>query len=161
MAKKFTTTTTTTTTAGGSGKKKSKAATGKKKEGKKATPPVREKKVGLTIGKTSGVGVVETWNKLLKANAKAKLTDEQLMDAMAAEFPDREKFQPVARVRSWYNNGRYNLGLGDDKKQLPENRSVPYDKDGNKMKRVPFGGKDRATLKAKKRAASGEKAEAA
>lgn len=130
--------------------KKSTAKAGEKKTTAAKKKEKAEERKGYSVGIKHGLGVVQTWNKLLKENAKAKKTDEELLDAMQAEFPDREKFQPVARIRSWYNNGRYNLGLGDDKKQLPENRSVPYDGKGEKVKRIPFGGKDPAKAKAAK-----------
>jgi hypothetical protein len=102
-----------------------------KTKGKKRV--IAEEKIGDTVGKVHGLGVVQTWNKLLKENVKAKLTDDQLAEKMLDEFPKRKTMQPVGRIRSWYNHGRYNLGLGDDKVMDP--KSTAYDEKGNPVER--------------------------
>lgn len=85
---------------------------------------------GKSKGLVGGLGVTATWNALLAANAKAKLTDEQLTARMQEEFPDRDKFQPVARVRSWYNNGKFGFGTGPNSKLEGAARSYGYDENG-------------------------------
>lgn len=99
----------------------------------------KEKLAGQSVGLTTKVGVIESWNHFLFTNVQlAKvnspeeppLTDEQLMDAMKAEFPLRTYFQPVKRIRSWYNCGRYGQGpmgrASADVRQVGDNRSVEY-----------------------------------
>lgn len=115
------------------------------KSTKKEAAPKAEKKstkeVGKAVGVTSGLGVVAFWNKLLKANSKAKLTDAELEAAMKEEFPKRDYFQPVGRIRSWFNAGKYALGYEADEKLEKEDprRSVGYDEDGKVVKRAnPF-----------------------
>lgn len=71
---------------------------------------------GNKTGLTGGLGVTDSWNKLLSQQAKYKLTDEQLIAVMQKEFPGRTKFQPPSRIRSWYNTGKFGFGTG---KPLP------------------------------------------
>ena len=102
-------------------------------ETKKAPRPKRlEPAAGTTTGMTTGEGVTAVWNLLLKANAEAKLTDEQLTAAMQEEFPGRDYFQPVPRIRSWYNCGRYGLGYDPDERLERDDprRSIAYGEDG-------------------------------
>lgn len=106
-------------------KGKSKPASGSKK--KKADAD----KVGLSLGKTTGMGVTEFWNKLLGANERKKLTDAKLVKAFKEEFPRRELVQPVGRVRSFYN--RNTLGFGDNSgktRRGTPRQSFAYDKHG-------------------------------
>jgi len=94
---------------------------------------------GLNVGLKSGVGVTATWNKLLGENVKAKLTDEQLQAAFKKDFPQRDYLQPIGRVRSFYNTGRYGFGKGEGVRLEGADRSVAYDENGEPIKRQPFG----------------------
>lgn len=129
---------------------KGKKASSSKKAAAKKSPKSEGPTPGFTVGLESGLGVTDTWNKYLKANGKAKQserkTDDDLAKAIAKEFPKREKVQPVGRVRSWYNNGRYGFGLNGKKMPLAD-RSVAYDDDGNVMSRRAGGFGKKATAK--------------
>ena len=65
---------------------------------------------------------------------------------MMKEFPNKDKMQPVGRVRSWYNTGRYGFGNGDNTKNDDAHRSVGYDAEGNPKR----GGGLEAAREAKK-----------
>jgi len=105
----------------------------KKKPAKKTAPtkPAGEPVSGLTVGKTTGLGVAAFWSKLLADNGKRKLTDERLTKAFRKEFPDREIAQPVGRVRSMYNRGILGYGNPPGKvvKGTPK-QSYAYDAEG-------------------------------
>ncbi len=105
---------------------------------KRVKPPAKSKKAkgdadkrGLSIGKETGMGVTEYWNKLLTANYRKKLTDDQLVKTFRKEFPRREIVQPIGRVRNFFN--RNILGYGDNsgknRRGTPK-QSYAYDKDG-------------------------------
>lgn len=110
------------------------------------------------VGTKSGLGITATWNKYLEANAKKKLTDEQLYDAMMEEFPGKEKMQPVARVRSWYNTGRYGFGKGPDVRLEDDDRSVAYGEDGEIRRRAKAEVEEVEEKPAKKEKAKTKKA---
>lgn len=110
----------------------------KKKAVKAAAKTPAEKKVpepGYSVGLKSKIGVTATWNKYFMANFKSRLTDDQLTDAMLAEFPKRETVQPVPRVRSWFNSGKYGFGVlgiegaNPDDKRDGDEKSIAYGED--------------------------------
>lgn len=94
----------------------------KKKTAKKSrsTPAVKVESRGMTVGRKSGLGVTEFWNKLLAANNRLKLTDKQLAAKVKAEFPLRFTQQPPARVRSFYNRGFGGYGQGRNMRGTPQ-----------------------------------------
>lgn len=59
-------------------------------------------------GKTSGLSVTAFQNALMQKNYKAKLTDEQLAQAMRNEFPTAVDYTTghVVGIRSAFNNGK-------------------------------------------------------
>ena len=67
-------------------------------------------------GKTSGVGLADTWARLFASNERlhkggvTPLTDEQLREVMAREFPGKRDRTTITRVGSM--RGHYNKGTG-------------------------------------------------
>jgi len=110
-------------------KKKVEKTVAKKTVAKKE--PKAKKSTTREVGKTSGVGVQETWIKLFAQNEKAKksarMTDEQIATAMHKEFPGRESkiFDQVQAVRNKYNKGGFK-SVG-----VPAVLSQRYDEQGN------------------------------
>jgi hypothetical protein len=70
---------------------------------------------GMT-GTTTGLGIIAFQNRLLDKNYKAKLTDEELAEAMREEFPAAIPYttKHVAGIRSSYNTGNH----GNDKPEI-------------------------------------------
>jgi len=66
---------------------------------------------GRPVGKTSGLGVTQTWVSLFERNEKAakasRLNDTQITAAMKSDFPGRESkvFNNIQGVRGRYNKG--------------------------------------------------------
>lgn len=139
-------------------KRTKKSSRKSNKSTKKTKKKSSEKVPGKSVGKQSGVGVTATWNVHLKANVKKKLTDEKLLAVMQREFPDRDHFQPVSRVRSFFNTGRYGFGHGDgvELEKGDERRSYPYDNKGEIVKRG-FAAQKSKKGKAKAKSTSGKK----
>lgn len=85
------------------------------------------------VGRTTKVGVVQTWCELFERNEKApknqKLTDEQISKQMHREFPGKASaiFDRAQLVRNRYNKGALTRG------KLPKIQSHCYDDDGNKV----------------------------
>lgn len=71
---------------------------------------------GMT-GTTSGLGIIAFQNRLLEKNYRAKLTDEELAEAMREEFPGAIPYttKHVAGIRSSFNTGNH----GNDKPEAP------------------------------------------
>jgi len=115
-----------------------------KKTAKKAAPKAK-KTTGRVVGKTSGVGVQETWIGIFVTNAKAKkadrMTDVEITAYMKAEFPAKESkvFSQVQGVRNKYNKGGFKVGA-------PATESVRYDEEGDVT--TARGGSPKAAKKA-------------
>lgn len=135
--------------------KSEKAAPAKKTApaAKKSDASQGEQAQGRYVGQTSGLRVAEFQNKTLAANAKQKLTDEQLATLWREEFPKAMPFDErmVRRVRSLYNAGKH-------KNEAPAQPLVGYDADGNK---IPPRGSKKADASAKTPTAKAAKQEAA
>lgn len=113
----------------------------KAKKKKTATAaPIAKDRIGHTIGVKSGKGVSDTWSALLRANAKDKLTDDQLVSRMKKEFPKRKEFQPVGRIRNFYNRGVQGYGNppGTNINKTAK-KSVPYDAKGKETSNSDWG----------------------
>lgn len=84
-------------------------------------PPVRK-----FVGATTGLGVRDFQNQLMKNNFKAKWTDLQLATAMRQEFPSAVPYteKHVKGIRGGWNKGKH--GNEVPAKPLPE-----FDIDGN------------------------------
>jgi len=113
--------------------KKKKGHDHKPKGKKPAVVKTSEPEEGLTVGKTTKLQVHAYWGLLLGQQARAKLSDAQLEAAVRKEFPLREKVQPAARLRGWYNCGTYaamglavNGARGTNGKRPPE-RCLRYE----------------------------------
>jgi hypothetical protein len=84
------------------------------------------------VGRTTKVGVVQTWCELFERNEKSpknqKQTDEQISKQMHCEFPTKTSaiFDQVQAVRNRYNKGALLRG------KLPKVQSYRYDAEGNK-----------------------------
>ena len=115
---------------------------------------------GRPVGKTTGVGVIDTWIFYFEQNEKVsasnKRTDEKISKAMHREFPGRASaiFDRVQAVRNRYNKGGLTRGV------VPKRQSRRYGSDGKvvEVKPGPQAGKGKKaapkkTLKAKKRKA--------
>ena len=82
----------------------------KKKAAAKPPPPP---KAPAAVGKTSAVGVSETWIQVFEKNEQAedgeRLTDEQISQFMKNEFPDQDAkfFDRVQIARGKYNRGGF------------------------------------------------------
>ena len=102
---------------------------------KKAAPvakPVEENN-GSTKGIKWGLNLHATFRRLLEENFKAKKTDEELMQFLLAEFPNRENKNILYNIREirWrYNFGKLHLDK-DDVPHAPEKQSVRYMEDGS------------------------------
>lgn len=96
------------------------------------------------IGQTTGMRVAAFQNQLMARNFKARLTDEQLAEAMRAEFPHAVAFtvQHVRGIRSQWNNGKRGNPVPD--KPLPE-----YGEDRNPILRGKGGQPVAKKVKAK------------
>ena len=89
---------------------------------------------GMT-GTTSGLGIIAYQNRLLDKNYKAKLTDEELAEAMRDEFPEAIPYttKHVAGIRSSYNTGNHGNNkpevalprYGEDKKPITRGARAP------------------------------------
>lgn len=106
----------------------------------------KKKKAIRRVEGKNGLGVIATWVKLFKDNAKEKLTDEQISKAIKKNFPGRESaiFDHVQAVRNRFNNGLLTKG------KAPATPSVRYDESGavrGKTKKVV---KKKKVKKAKK-----------
>lgn len=90
------------------------------------------KSVKREVGRTTKVGVVQTWCELFERNEKSaknqKLTDEQISKQMHREFPTKSSviFDRVQMVRNRYNKGALLRG------KLPKAQSHRYDAEGIK-----------------------------
>ena len=84
-------------------KTKAKVKKAKAKAGKKAERKLKR------MGKTSGLGIFATWEKVLRENETKHLTDPQLLVIMKKEFPGQAEkskvFSSVATHRKFYNTG--------------------------------------------------------
>lgn len=120
---------------GRNGTMAAKKKVAKKKVAAKKAPAKKAKKEskseGRPVGKTSGVGVQETWIGVFAKNETCKkadrLTDEQISAYMHSEFPSKDSkvFDQVQAVRNKYNKG------GFKKVGTPSKQSNRYDADGN------------------------------
>lgn len=111
------------------------------------------------IGKKSKLNVRQTWCKLFADNEKCakgkRMTDEQITEAIKAEFPDRRPkvFDTPHVVRALYNKGQLS-------NPVPSKQSQRYDKNGDVLERASKS-KTKATPKkkvvAKKKSATEKK----
>lgn len=105
---------------------------------------------GVSTGKTTKLKLTHYVSELLVANRKLKLTDEALMEAMKAEFPNRVKqggvIQKIASYRSYFNQGLH--GHNPDKKF---GHSVSYNADGSERLRAANGEGKKAAKKGGKK----------
>lgn len=107
-------------------------------------------------GTSSGVGVTETWARVLTANAAApkagRLTDEAIIEQMGKEFPGRSSFT-ASRVR--HMRSQYSGGSLPGQSGLPKDRLVAFGPDGEPVKRAANG--KATSKKVTKKAASKKK----
>lgn len=94
---------------------------------------------GKNTGLRSGLRIGEAWGVLFTSNHKEKATDSDLLEVIKAEFPQRKKFQPVARLRSFFNRGLNNVVDPNGDRKAPAVRSVAYDSEGNETRVVDWG----------------------
>lgn len=92
----------------------------KAKTEEKVGSPV-EIKVSKYKGRTTGLRVMEFQDSLFEANATAMLTDEELVAAWRAEFPNAVVFTPfhVKGARRDYNIGKHSKKYADRKPATP------------------------------------------
>lgn len=82
-------------------------------------------------GAVSGLKQGEAWTAIFRQNFSAKLTDEQLAAAMAADFPQSPRCAEVKTIRqhrSLFNKGKLPGQDGPPAKELS-----PFDAEGNKL----------------------------
>lgn len=140
MAKKF------KSIKGGKDKSVAKTVEAPAKAAKKTTKKEGTRKFS---GKTTGLGVTAFQNQLMAKNFKAKLTDEQLADAMRREFPEAVPYVTghVVGIRSAWNNGKR---AGQDN-VAPDKKLPRFNADGTST--VETRGAKGAAKKAAKKAA--------
>lgn len=99
------------------------------------------------MGRTTGLHVAEYQNKLMSANFKAKLTDEQLAQAMRDEFPMAVAYtvDHVAGIRSAWNKGKRPGQEG----VVPAKLLPAYDAEGNALVRGKVADKPKRVKVAK------------
>lgn len=91
----------------------------------KATKAKKESANPRAVGKTLGLGTMQTWIQVFQQNAKKKLSDDQISKFMHKEFPDSTAtdFDNVHRVRGFYNSGK--------RFPAPKVSYKRYDEEGN------------------------------
>lgn len=111
--------------------KKKKTKKKKKKTPKEKAPP--PPKAPAPVGKTSGVGVNETWIQVFEKNEEVdegeRLTDEQISQFMKSEFPDLDTklFDRVQIARGKYNRGGFHKKDKSGQAQKPKVHSRAHD----------------------------------
>lgn len=118
-------------------KKKDKAAATEKAPPKaKAAPKQKaapKAKAPAPVGKTSGVGVNETWIQVFEKNEQVeeseRLTDEQISQFMKSEFPDLDAklFDRVQIARGKYNRGGFHKKDKSGNVVRPRIHSEPHE----------------------------------
>ena len=120
----------------------------RKKKPKKKGSRVRQ--VTEHIGRTTGLKIYRAWTHFFEENEKRSIlfeeteedkykpwTDEQIIDIMDKEFPDKKRNSSITRVtsiRSLYNKGtNFFASCGPAKV-----KSYGYDQDGLRYLRGPF-----------------------
>jgi len=95
------------------------------------------------VGRTTGLHVSEFQDKLMSANFKAKLTDEQLAQAMRDEFPMAVAYtvDHVAGIRSAWNKGK----RPSQNNVVPARTLTAYDAEGNTLIRGKVADKPKRT----------------
>lgn len=130
--------------AGESGTKKKQPARGKAAPGNKPASKKKEgppPKASVPVGKTSGVGVSETWIQVFERNEQAeeseRLTDEQISEFMKSEFPDLDSklFDRVQIARGKYNRGGFHKKDKSGNVVKPKIHSRPYESEGGATSR--------------------------
>jgi len=110
-----------------------KKAAKKKKAPKEKAPPAP--KAPAPVGKTSGIGVSETWIHVFERNEQGedgeRLTDEQISQFMKSEFPDLDAklFDRVQIARGRYNRGGFHKKDKSGNVMRPKIHSEPHDPD--------------------------------
>lgn len=97
----------------------------------------------MAKGKNSGMGVADTWaHKLIENESRYKkrgqtpLTDEQLVEEMEKEFPDKAGKSTLTRVsmiRGCYNKGTNLFANAGPSGSSTRPRSYAYDDDGTQL----------------------------
>lgn len=122
--------------------------------------PAPEKKKGPgrgfrgATGATTKLNVRLCWLKIMKANYKAKLTDEQIAAFMRTEFPGKKKYEvsDVHMVRNLFNRGV----IKEQEGTAPEKKLPEFDKSGEPV--AGWGSKG-AKRTAAKKSRKGDEAE--
>lgn len=110
--------------------KKKKAAKKTASKAKAAAPPA---KAPASVGKTSGVGINETWIRVFEKNQQVeeseRLTDEQISEFMKSEFPDLDAklFDRVQIARGKYNRGGFHKKDKSGNVVRPKIHSEPHE----------------------------------
>lgn len=93
---------------------------------------------GIRIGVANGLNITHFTNELFFANFDARLTDDELTDALHAEFPNRLKagkvIQDIKAYRNYYNGNVHGHGQGE--KLDGEYRLPAFGPDGEVAKRT-------------------------
>lgn len=91
-----------------------------KGELKMAKKKKKRKAATRMLGRNSGVGLFDTWVLMFTMNAKKRLTDNEILKIMKAEFPGRaaksKVFNSVATHRALYHRGILTHGVRPKKK---------------------------------------------
>lgn len=129
------------------------AASKKAPVAKKEAADAKKEKGGGLKGRTSGLGIRDTWVDIFQKNEKLpkakKMTDDDISKYMKSEFVGRntKAFDRVSAIRARYNRGVLTQGV------IPSIQSRAYDKDGSviegRKKREKAPAKSKAKAKAK------------
>lgn len=105
------------------------------KKPKTRSSKVKAKRTGRPVGKTTKVGIIQTWVHIFEKNEALpktkKLSDGEITKFMQSEFPGRKSkvFETVNTVRSRYNRGILTKG------KVPKVQSKRYDVGGKQNER--------------------------
>lgn len=69
-----------------------------------------EKRDGAQRGLTTGLVITHFCNELFQRNYEDQLDDDQLMDILLAEFPNRATVQSIRAYRGYFNGGQHGFG---------------------------------------------------
>lgn len=81
---------------------------------------------GNRYGVAEGLNITHFLNELFYNNYEAQLSDEEMNDIVAAEYPNRPSWQNMAAYRGYFNGGKHGHGMGDGLPLTGDNRLVRF-----------------------------------
>lgn len=135
------------------------AKKGKPAKADKPAPAKKNEKDGDRFGLTTGKKMSQVFIDMLVANEKKHQTDEQMIEFLLKEFPNRANkniLHNMREIRWRYNFGKLTVGE-DGEPVAPELQSRKFDENGKEIVRVAGSGGLTEAEKAERLAARREK----